>query len=511
MSKARIMVVEDEGVVALQIRETLEVLGYDVPVVALSGEEALAKVQESEPDLVLMDIQLGGGTSGTETARRIRQRLDVPVVYLTAYCDEETLGQAALTEPYAYVLKPFDEKSLHAIIQMSLMKHRRTREARETGWWMSAVAASMMEAVLICDPKGYVQFLNPPTESLIGRGQRELLGKRLHEVVSLVDRQTGQPLSFPVTEPILEGHSTLRGNCLLLAAEGREVPVELSASPLRSPEGTLFGVLYVLRESTARVQDLALQELQEVARIQREILPERGASLEGVRLDWLFMPTGSGGGDILDCFLLDEGTIAFYAAEIVGQGSIPVLFSLLLRARLSAHPERGGMLTEKAGSGAGQRVLQPAEVVRELNRRFYLRDEAAPCFTIAYGLIQPSSGAVRLVRAGHPYPLHVRADGTSRLLQSEGDAVGLFPNAEVATEKLQLTAGDRLALYSDGLVDCANPAGERFGTARLAAHFAAHRRKPLVETVEALRQLITSWRGSPEFSDDVSVLVLEKE
>ncbi len=164
MGKTRIMVVEDEGVVAMQIAETLKGLGYDVPMIAMTGEEAVTKLLETEPDLVLMDIHLRGGVSGIEAARRIRQRLDVPVVYLTAFSDSETLDQAQLTEPYGYVLKPYEEKSLHAILQMSLMKHRRTRNMRENGWWMTAVAASMMEAILICDPKGYVKFANPSAE-----------------------------------------------------------------------------------------------------------------------------------------------------------------------------------------------------------------------------------------------------------------------------------------------------------------------------------------------------------
>ena len=177
MAKERIMVVEDEGVVALQIREALQSQGYVVPLVVLTGEEAVARVLETEPDLVLMDIQLKGGLSGIEAAQRIRQRLDVPVVYLTAFSDSETLAKAQLTEPYGYVLKPFEEKGLHAIIQMSLLKHRRTRDLREKGWWMSAVAASMVEAVVICDPKGYVKFVNPSAEALLGRAQSGPAGK----------------------------------------------------------------------------------------------------------------------------------------------------------------------------------------------------------------------------------------------------------------------------------------------------------------------------------------------
>ena len=138
MSKPRIMIVEDEGVVALQIRDSLESLGYAVPVVAMSGEEAVEKLMDTEPDLILMDVKLPGGLSGIEAARRIRLRLDVPIIYLTAFSDDETLALAKATDPYGYVLKPFDEKSLHAIIEVSLAKHRRVREERESGWWKSA-------------------------------------------------------------------------------------------------------------------------------------------------------------------------------------------------------------------------------------------------------------------------------------------------------------------------------------------------------------------------------------
>ena len=99
MKKARILVVEDEGLVAAQIRETLEGLGYDVPAVAATGANAIERFAEIEPDLVLMDIQLKGGMSGIETARRMRARLDVPVVYLTAFSDTETLEEATADRP----------------------------------------------------------------------------------------------------------------------------------------------------------------------------------------------------------------------------------------------------------------------------------------------------------------------------------------------------------------------------------------------------------------------------
>jgi PAS domain S-box-containing protein len=524
MEKSRIMVVEDEGVVALQIREALEGMGYTVPVVALSGEEALSKLLEVEPDLVLMDIQLKGGLSGIETARRLRHRLDIPVVYLTAFSDDATLDQAQLTEPYGYVLKPFDEKSLHAIIQMSLKKHQRTRGVRESGWWMSAVAASMVEAVVICDPKGYVKFANPSAEALMGLAGTDLLEKRLSDTVHLIDAEKRTPLSFPVSEPLLEGKSTLRGNCLLVTSQGKEPPVEFSASPLRSPEGTLFGILYVFRGTSERekLQNLVLRGLEELAAAQRRALPSPETAIAGIRCEALSLPTAPGGGDALCCFRLDEGHAGFYALDVIGQGILSSVFSFLLRTFLSPNVDRGGMLVERAGTGpnaaeyrggpnaAEYRILAPADVVRELNRRLFLQEEANPFFTIAYGVFDEKKGMVRLVRAGAPFPLLLRAGGTLRVLKPEGFAVGLFPRAEIATEEFRFEKGDRLFLYSDGLVDCANSGGMTFSAARFSDLLVEGRGLPLAAQLQAVRRELVAWRGSESFADDVSLLALER-
>ena len=512
MAKARIMVVEDEGVVAMQVAETLKGLGYEVPVIAMTGEEAVAKLLETEPDLVLMDIHLRGGVSGIEAAHRIRQRLDVPIVYLTAFSDSETLDQAQLTEPYGYVLKPFEEKSLHAILQMSLMKHRRTRGMRENGWWMSAVAASMMEAILICDPKGYLKFANPAAEALLGKKSLDFLETRMSESVRLLDADTRETVQFPVTEPFLEGKSTLRSNCRLVLGEDREIPVEFSSSPLRSPEGTLFGILYVFRETSERerIQNVVLRQLEELAVVQKRLLPSRETAIPGIRFEWLFLPTLLGGGDALGCFRLDDTHAGFYAIDVVGQGIIPSLFSLVLHMFLSPHPDAGGILVEKARDG-GLRVLPPGEVVKKLNTRFYLRDDANPYFTMTYATIEPATGKLKLVRAGHPFPLIQKADGTVKQVRIEGYAVGLFPSADVVSEDIDLQSGDRLFLYSDGLMDCANPAGVSFGARRLEDAIKSGRGKPLSDAVADVRTAVVTWRGSEVFNDDVSLLALEKD
>ena len=124
MSEPRILVVEDEGIVARDLQDTLERLGYAVPAVASSGEEAVEKAAETHPDLVLMDIVLKGAMDGVEAADQIRSHFDIPVVYLTANSDEDILERAKITEPFGYILKPFQDRELHATVAMALHRYK---------------------------------------------------------------------------------------------------------------------------------------------------------------------------------------------------------------------------------------------------------------------------------------------------------------------------------------------------------------------------------------------------
>ena len=131
MEQPAIFIVEDEAIVANDIRETLKSLGYSVLGIARSGELALEKIKEAHPDLVLMDIHLAGKMDGVETAGKIHVLYNIPVIYLTAYADKALLDRAKVTEPYGYVIKPYDERELHSVIEMALYKHRIEREIKK--------------------------------------------------------------------------------------------------------------------------------------------------------------------------------------------------------------------------------------------------------------------------------------------------------------------------------------------------------------------------------------------
>ena len=133
MAEGRILIVEDEHIVAMGIKRMLKGLGYTVTGVASSGEDAINKTESTFPDLVLMDIMLKGELDGVEAAKEIKERFDVPVVYLTAYSDSSILERVKITGPFGYIVKPFDEKDLHSNIEIALHRYRKEKENPEEG------------------------------------------------------------------------------------------------------------------------------------------------------------------------------------------------------------------------------------------------------------------------------------------------------------------------------------------------------------------------------------------
>ncbi len=131
MAKTNVLVVEDESIVSKDIQQSLKKLGYNIVGAAATGENAIELAQEAKPDIVLMDIMLKGEMNGIQAAEQIRGKMNIPVIYLTAYADEGTLAKAKVTEPYGYIIKPFKEIDLHTSIEMALYKHSKENEVRK--------------------------------------------------------------------------------------------------------------------------------------------------------------------------------------------------------------------------------------------------------------------------------------------------------------------------------------------------------------------------------------------
>lgn len=255
LSKGTVMVVEDEGIVALQIKQDLERLGYLVPAVALTGEDAIGQLAEIEPDVVLMDIKLMGYLNGIETAKHIKTVLDIPIIYLSAYSDEETLKEAQATEPFGYILKPFENKQLHAAIQMALHGSRTIREQKRYLEMLSAMLSSMAEAVIVSDMKGRIQSINPAAEKLTASTTGEVQGKSFSQTLRFLSKKSREPSVIPVSVPIVDGKNVFCYEQLLITKDGSEVLVEYSLSPLRNESGSMIGIIMVLRNLSRRQEE----------------------------------------------------------------------------------------------------------------------------------------------------------------------------------------------------------------------------------------------------------------
>ena len=163
MANPQVLVVEDEGIIAADIQDRLATLGYEVPATVASGEEALQKIPVFNPDLVLMDIVLQGQMDGIDAAAEIRKRFDLPVIYLTAHADESTLKRAKITEPFAYILKPFEERELQTALEMALHKHKEEQERAKSRATEQEVFEKTIEATIkvltkilqISEPQSY--------------------------------------------------------------------------------------------------------------------------------------------------------------------------------------------------------------------------------------------------------------------------------------------------------------------------------------------------------------------
>ena len=179
MKKKQILIVEDERIVADDIKMSLQRLGYDVSGMTFSGEGAVKKAEETHPDLVLMDIVLEGEMDGVEAASAIRSRFDIPVVYLTAYSDKKTLERAKVTEPFGYILKPFKDKDLYTTIEMALYKHKMANILKESEERFHSLIENAHDAIYIITPYG-LQYANPSFEKLTGWKKEELCSREFN-------------------------------------------------------------------------------------------------------------------------------------------------------------------------------------------------------------------------------------------------------------------------------------------------------------------------------------------
>ena len=251
-STCRILVVEDEGLVAHDIESRLRKAGYQVVGIVGSGEEALESVDRIHPDLILMDIRLSGRLDGIETAALVQVRYGLPIVYLTAHSDRETLERAKITGPFGYITKPIGHGSLTSAIEIALYKHETERELRQQRGWLRTILHTMSAGVIVTNNTGLIQYLNPVAEELTGWSAEHACNERIATVLKLYDPQTGSEFDDLLPATIVEGgRSSFPPNLRLMRADGGSSLVE-GETAWSTEDGVAVGAVITIRDVTRR-------------------------------------------------------------------------------------------------------------------------------------------------------------------------------------------------------------------------------------------------------------------
>ncbi|MEN4029818.1 MAG: methanogen output domain 1-containing protein [Methanobacterium sp.] len=253
MSSVKILVVEDESIVAMDLRHRLENMNYTVLAVVPSGEEAVEKAALMRPDLILMDIVLNEKMDGIQAAQIIKDNYNIPVLYLTAYSDEKTLKRAKITGPFGYIIKPFEDRELHSAIEIALYKHEMETKLRANEKWLSTTLESIGEAVITTDEKGYITFMNPMAQKITGWSQEEATGNPLENIFRIIDEKTEEPVDLSI-DALLKKNSvtSVNDNILLITKYGTKVPVSNTNAPITDDKNIKTGIVLVFQDITQR-------------------------------------------------------------------------------------------------------------------------------------------------------------------------------------------------------------------------------------------------------------------
>jgi len=251
MRRARILIVEDENLVARDLYNMVRTMGYEVTTVAQNGDEVLKSIQEKRPDLALMDIVLKGNMDGISIASVLWEEHGIPVVYITSFADDLTFERAKLTEPFGYLIKPFEERELELTIETALYKAKMQLLLKEKEQWLSTILRSIDDGIVVINSEGRISFINRMAQSMTGWEEKEALGQALGHVFNLKDSQPDNRLLEP--EGLKEA--------TLISRTGQEIPVEFTVAELPEELGQKAGKVIVFRNISGRKK--AEQELRE--------------------------------------------------------------------------------------------------------------------------------------------------------------------------------------------------------------------------------------------------------
>jgi|GEM_PF-3384084 len=250
---AKILIVEDELLTAENIKRSLQKHGYVICGITQDAEDAINFVMDSEPDLILMDIMLEGKLTGIEAAQRIQEFADIPIIYLTAYSDDDTIQKAKFTSPFGYIIKPFENRELFLAVEMALFKHSLEMKLKKNEKNLSITLNSIGDGVISTDKEGFVTRMNPVAEKLCGWSLNEAKGRYITEIFNIVDVKNHSTSQNPIEQVIESGEIiSLSNNILLISKDGTQRNIADSAAPIFDEKGNIHGAVLVFSDVTEK-------------------------------------------------------------------------------------------------------------------------------------------------------------------------------------------------------------------------------------------------------------------
>ncbi len=253
MHKWKILIVEDEIIIAMELSHRLKRAGYEVISTVTNGEEAVEKVVALSPDLILMDIHIGGRIDGIETAELIHSKKNIPIIYLTAFSDDKTLERAKLTEPYGFLLKPFEQRELETTIQVALYKFNIESRRRKNEIWLDATLKNINDGIITTDIDGKINFANNAAVEILATNKMDLLGQMVSNIFNVIDYDTNSGLENPVMMLLQSRSDEIKNKEMILQRfDTSSIIIEATTSVIKDEYEKISGAVLVFRDISVK-------------------------------------------------------------------------------------------------------------------------------------------------------------------------------------------------------------------------------------------------------------------
>jgi sigma-B regulation protein RsbU (phosphoserine phosphatase) len=454
------LIAEDSRIQAKVLETRLTEAGYVVQV-AHDGAAAVEAVRKRQPDIIISDIEMPRMT-GYEFCRTVKHDpalCHIPVILLSTLSEAEDIIKGLDAGADNYVTKPYDLKYLlgriEALRQTPVAPERENGQGQE----LSVTLAGQTYRV----KSGRQQVLNLLISTFENAVEKNHELHRLNEQLTLAKQK------------LTEWNQTLES----------------------------------LNQQLQHANQRMSRDLKAAARVQQSLLPAGQLELAGARFAWKYTPCEELAGDFLNYFALDEKHIGVFVVDVSGHGAASALLAVAIGRLLTAHVSASSLLVQPDPVTGRLRITPPAEVARELNRRFPMEAQGGLYFTIAYGVLDLDKMELRSVNGGHPPLVHLPRDGQPHLVPSSGFPIGIVDDAEYDEQVLALRPGDRLYFYSDGVPEAMDAQLVQFTEEKMLAVLGESAGQALGAGVNQLFDAVQTWCQPHGPKDDVSILACE--